>query len=136
MFNAKVYRVRIASAGTIMKEERLAVEIINRWSLLYGEQKRVVFLPTSMESESIIPDLFIFVADAYVDERHVDAVLDKGVPVFIFSRKHHDICSSIPSEIKEMEEYRGKITSRCEWVEYDGKEEFEKVLTESIDAID
>ena len=134
MFNAKVFRVRIASAGTILEEERLARDIINSWSLLHGEQKGVVFLPMSKESDSIDPDLFIFVADAYVDECLIDATLAKGVPVIIFSRKCHDICNSIPSEIKAMEEYRGKVQARCKWVEYEGRNEFEKMLTDGIRA--
>ena len=135
MFSAKVYRVKIASAGTIVKEERLAINIINRWSLLYGEQKGVVFLPMAMESDSINPDIFIFVADSYVDESLVDSVLAKGVPVIILSSKSHDICNSILGEIKAMDEYRGKIQSRCRWVEFDGTDEFERELIDSILAL-
>lgn len=136
MFNAKVFRVRIASTGTILEEERLARDIITKWSLHHGEQKGIVFMPLSKESDSFTPDIYIFVADSFIDERIVDAALAEDVPVIIFSRMSHDICNSIPSEIKALEEYREKMRVKCTWVEYDGEKKFEKSFIESIEAFE
>ena len=135
MFNAKVYTVSIPSFGVALEEEHIAREVIARWNIEEREKHGVVFLTIPNNYKGITPDIYIFIIDNYVDEQKVEVAIQTDAKVMLFFNSHHDENNTIESEVKAVEEFRNEMKSKCVYCEFGGKEEFEKVMVEALQAI-
>lgn len=52
MYNAKVFRILIASPGDVQEERKVVVDAIYRWNQYYSESKQIVLLPVMWETHS------------------------------------------------------------------------------------
>lgn len=132
MFTAKFFTVCIRSSGVAMEEEHIAREVIIRWNVEEGETRGVVFQVVPNSYRGIIPDIFIFAIDNYVDEQRVEAAIATGAKVMLFFRSHHDEKNTIESEVKRLETLRENVQDKCICVDYDNNNKFEKALSAAL----
>ena len=132
MFNAKVYTVSIPSSGVALEEEHLAREVIARWNIEEGEKHGVVFLTIPNNYRGITPDIYIFAIDNYVDEQKVEAAIATGAKVLLFFRSHHDEKNTMESDVRRIEDFRGKVQGKCTCVNYNNNSQFEVALSNAL----
>ena len=135
MFNAKVYTVSIPSFGVALEEEHIAREVIARRNAEEGEKHGVVYLAIPNNYRGIMPDIYIFVIDNFVDEQKVEAAIQTGAKVLLFFNQYNDEKNTIPSELQRVVEYKEKIKKKCLCIEFSGKVDFEKSLFEILQTI-
>lgn len=136
MFTSEVYTVSVSSSGIVLEEERIAREVINRWSLEKGEKTGVVLLPLLSGCEDVIPDIFIFAIDNYVEAEKVEAAITTGAKVFLFFRKHHDPNNTLQIEVDKVAAFRIAVQSRCICVDYEDLTGFVEALKAELDDLD
>ena len=115
MFQAKVYKICIASAGVPMREERLALDVISQWNTLHGEEHGVVFLPVSQD---VTPDIYLFVIDNYIDVNKVDSAIATGAKVVLFFSAYHDPKNTIDRDLTVIADYRKCNEKTCVCLDY------------------
>lgn len=135
MFKSKVYTVSVSSSGIVLEEERIAREVINRWSLENGEKTGVVLLPLLSGCEDVIPDIYIFAIDNYVEAGKVEAAIATGAKVFLFFCKHHDPNNTLQTELDKIASFRIAVQSRCTCVDYDETTGFGEALKAELDDL-
>lgn len=126
MFTAKVYKICIASASGVMKEERIAQDVLARWNCQHGEEKGVIFLQVPQEAA---PDAYVFLIDNFVDTAKIDAAIATGARVVLFFAAYHDANNTMASELKAIVDFREKVQTRCTCLDYKDCHEFEKALS-------
>lgn len=131
MFTSKVYTVSIPSSGIVLEEERIAREVIIRWSIENGEKTGIVLLPIPSDCKDITPDIYIFTIDNYVEIAKVEAAVATGAKVFLFFRKSHDENNTIASELQAIQTLRSSIKATC--IDYNGPSDFKQVLIQTIE---
>lgn len=122
MFQAKVYKICIASAGVPMREERLALDVVSQWNTLHGEEHGVVFLPVSQD---VTPDIYLFVIDNYIDVNKVDSAIATGAKVVLFFSAYHDPKNTIDRDLAVIEDYRNGVDKKCACIDYRSISDFE-----------
>ena len=127
MFMAKVY---IASASGAMKEERLAQDTVSKWNCQRGEKCGTVFVLVPHDAS---PD--VYVIDNYVDRALVESVIATGSKVLLFFSRYHDPKNTMESEIQAIEEFRGRLKSNCECIDYNGIQAFESLFVGMLDNL-
>ena len=132
MFTAKVYRIAIPSVGTILKEDRIAREAISRCSAVNGEKTGTILLPIPAECADIVPDIYIFNVDNYVDATKVESAIATGARVVLFFRQVHNPENTIGGELEAVEAFKEKAQEKCMCFEYNGSKDYESVLTDYI----
>lgn len=132
MFTSKVYTVSIPSSGIVLEEERIAREVINRWSLENGKKAGAVLLPIPSDCKDITPDIYIFTIDNYVDQAKVEAAVASGAIVFLFFRKYHDADNTMATELQTVAALRTSIKVIC--VDYGSLEDFKEALIQAIES--
>jgi len=132
MFNAKVYTVNIPSSGVVLEEEYIAREVIARWNIEEGEKHGVAFLTVPNNYRGITPDIYIFAIDNYVNEQKVQTAIQTGAKVMLFFRNYHDDENTLESEMRKIKAFRVRVQDKCTCVDYNNKQAFEQVLSESL----
>ena len=135
MFNAKVYTISIPSSGIVLEEEHIAREVIARWNVEEGEKHGVVYLAMPNNYRGVIPDIYIFVIDNFVDEKKVEAAIRTGAKVMLFFRSHHDEKNTIESEVKRANAFREKVQYKCARIDYNNNIAFEETLRTKLAKI-
>ena len=130
MFTAQVYRIAIPSAGTILKEDRIVHEAISRWSAVNGEKAGTILLPIPSECADVVPDIYIFNIDNYVDAAKVESAIATGARVVLFFRQSHDPGNTVSGELKAVEEFREKVQGICPCYQYNDSLDYENALYE------
>ena len=128
MFNAKVYTVMIPSSGVALEEEHIAREVIARWNIEEGEKHGVVFLTVPNNYRGIMPDIYIFAIDNYVDVQRVEDAIQTGAKVMLFFRSHHDDKNTIGGELKSIDGLLAKVRGTCLCADYNSNNEFAESL--------
>ena len=127
MFQAKVYKICIASAGVPMREERLALDVVSQWNILHGEEHGVVFLPVAQD---VTPDIYLFVIDNYMDVNKVDSAIATGAKVVLFFSAYHDSKNTTDRDLSVIEDYRKGVEKSSVCMDYKSILDFEnQVLT-------
>ena len=130
MFQAKVYKICIASAGVPMREERLALDVVSQWNTLHGEEYGVVFLPVA---QNVTPDIYLFVIDNFMDVNKVDSAISTGAKVVLFFSAYHDPKNTIDRDLAVIEDYRKGIEKKCVCIDYRSISVFENQLLAVLD---
>lgn len=125
MFNARVYRICVASVGVAMKEERIAQSVVANWNNKYSEDLGVVFLTVS---NSVIPDIYVFSIDNYIDSSKVDEAIATGAQVFLLFSKFHDPKNTIPSELEAVNSLRRRVQYDCVCLDYQSLDDLERII--------
>lgn len=136
MYTSKVYTVSVSSSGIVLEEERIAREVINRWSLENGEKKGVVLLPLIPGHKDVIPDIYFFAIDNYVEAGKVEAAIATGAKVFLFFCKHHDPNNTLQTEVDKIAAFRIAVQSRCICVDYEDLTGFVEALKAELDDLE
>ena len=132
MFTAKVFTVYIPSSGVALEEEHIAREVLTQWNIENGEKSGAIFQAIPHNYKGIIPDIYIFAIDNYVDEQKVEAAIATGAKVMLFFRSHHDEKNTIKSEVKAVTEFHSKLQDKCICLDYCNNSKFEEVLLEEL----
>lgn len=131
MFTSKVYTVSIPSSGVVLEEERIARDVISKWSVENGERTGVVLLPIPSDCKDVTPNIYIFSIDNFVEVAKVEAAIATGARVFLFFRKYHDENNTIASELQAIQTLRSSIKATC--IDYNGPSDFKQVLIQTIE---
>lgn len=122
MFQAKVYKICIASAGVPMREERLALDVVSQWNTLHGEKHGVVFLPVA---QNVTPDIYLFVIDNFMDVNKLDSAIATGAKVILFFSAYHDPKNTIDRDLVEIDDHRKILEQNCVCIDYKSISDFE-----------
>lgn len=126
MFTAKVYKICIASANGVMKEERIAQDVVARRNCQNGEGSGVIYLQVPQEAA---PDAYVFLIYNFVDAAKIDVAIATGARVVLFFTSFHDVNNTMASELKAVADFRKKIQMRCTCLDFKDSREFEKALS-------
>ena len=117
MFEAKVYHIAVSTLGTILQEEYIAKETIQKWNTECAEKAGKLFLYVPEESRSI-PDLYIVIINSYVETAKVEKLIATGRSVMLFFSKYHDPRYSIQAEIDKVDAFKETVKNKCICVDY------------------
>lgn len=131
MFQAKVYKICIASAGAPMREERIALDVVSQWNTLLGEEKGAVYLPVA---QNVTPDIYLFVIDNYIDVNKVDSAIATGAKVVLFFSAYHDPKNTIDRDLAIIKDYRKGTESTCLCIDYKSISDFENQMMTVLDT--
>ena len=164
-YNAKVYRILIASPGDVEKERNLASNIIYDWNCIHSEAHEIVLIPVRWETHSspdvgraqdIINNQLVKNSDILIGifwtrlgsptgeyasgtVEEIEEFIKANKPVMIyFSRK--DYPSDIDIEqLKLLRDFKNKMQNRCLFCEYKDlvelKEQISRHVTMKINDI-
>lgn len=135
MFTANIYRIVIASTGTILKEDRIAFETISGWTTKWAEKKGAVLLPILSEISDIVPDIYLFNIDNYIVPNKVESALSSGARVVLFFRQSHDSENTILGELRMVNCFKEKIRNLCSCYDYDNSLDYKEALIEFLNSL-
>jgi len=92
----------------------------------------VAFLTVPNNYRGITPDIYIFAIDNYVNEQKVQTAIQTGAKVMLFFRNYHDDENTLESEMRKIKAFRVRVQDKCTCVDYNNKQAFEQVLSESL----
>lgn len=133
MFTAKVFRIAIASVGTILEENRIAREAIDYWSTRFGEKNGVLLLPTPTDCINVIPDIYVFNIDNYVDAAKVESAVMTGDRVLLFFRQSHNPRNTIMGELNAVEEFKKENGDSVSCFEFNETSDYKRVFIYNLE---
>lgn len=132
MFEAKVYRVMVASLSGTMEEVYVAKEVIRKWNQENAERTGKLYMP--VECQDV--DVLIGIVGNRVEK--TDAVLrliEAGKKVMLFFNAFQDPKNTIPTEREEMMAFKDRMQGKCFCVEYNGSDELSSLMAKRIEEI-
>ena len=160
MFTAQVYRIMIGCPGDIQEEVRIAIDVINHWTTIHAEQRRIVLLPVNWSSNSYPEhgahpqkilneqlssrsDMLIAIFGSKLGTptdtsmsgtiEEIEEHIKEGKPVMLFFRKFNDTTSITADDISRLESFKLSIKNKCLFKEYISQNEFEKTFSDAIE---
>ncbi len=133
MFTAQVYKIAVLSLSGIMDEVYAAQEVIRKYNQENAEKMGKLFLPLEGNTTASEVDVVIGIVGNYIEKAEVmEEAVKVGKKVLLFFSKYQDPENTIPAEGKVVETFKKEMESKCECCEYNGKVDFEKILTNSL----
>ena len=134
MFTTQVYKIAVLSLSGIMEEVYTAQEVIRKYKQENAERTGKLFLPVAGDVVISDADVVIGIVGNYIDKAEViEEAVKAGKKVLLFFSKYQDPENTIPVEGKAVEEFKNKMESKCTCCEFNGKGDFETLLSKAIE---
>ena len=121
MFEAKVFRVVVASLSGTMEEVFAAKEAVRKWNLENAEKEGRVYLLVEESTKLENVDVFIGVVGNWIEKKVVvEGLINAGKKVMLFFNAFYDPNNTMSSEEHSVKEFKMEMKDVCMCKDYNG----------------
>lgn len=132
MFQAQVYTIAIFSLSGMMEEVYAAKESVCTYNQSKASSSGKLFL---LVDDPGMADILVGIVGNRIENTDlIEDSLKAGKQVMLFFNPYQDPKNTIPSEQKEVAEFRNSIEERCFYKEYNSVAELCGLLSEIIES--